>query len=61
MIVLVQKACCVLAGHHDFSSFRAAGCQVLSCFLTIVQSFYCLPQLRKVYEECIIDHKPIST
>jgi hypothetical protein len=32
--VCVQKeACRVLIGHHDFSSFRAAGCQVSLCLL----------------------------
>lgn len=31
-IILMQKACQVLVGHHDFSSFRAAACQVGSIF-----------------------------
>lgn len=29
----MQEACKVLVGRHDFSSFRAAGCQVISCLL----------------------------
>jgi hypothetical protein len=29
IMVVVQRACSILVGHHDFSSFRAAGCQVL--------------------------------
>ncbi|KAK3011011.1 hypothetical protein RJ639_011915 [Escallonia herrerae] len=29
----MQKACKVLVGHHDFSSFRAAGCEVVIPFL----------------------------
>ncbi|CAK9165408.1 unnamed protein product [Ilex paraguariensis] len=29
----MQKACKVLVGHHDFSSFRAAACQVVICLL----------------------------
>ena len=28
MLTLLQNACKILVGHHDFSSFRAAGCQV---------------------------------
>lgn len=28
-ILAMQAACKVLAGTHDFTSFRAAGCQVL--------------------------------
>jgi tRNA U38,U39,U40 pseudouridine synthase TruA len=39
-LVLIQKACSILVGHHDFSSFRAAGCQVILSFLTMVNSFY---------------------
>ncbi|XP_047958854.1 tRNA pseudouridine synthase A [Salvia hispanica] len=31
----MQKACSVLAGHHDFSSFRAAGCQAKSPIRTL--------------------------
>ena len=37
MMVFVQKACNILVGHHDFSSFRAFGCQVVFCFLTVSQ------------------------
>lgn len=45
MVALVQKACSILVGHHDFSSFRAAGCQVILSLLTIVNSFYYLSKL----------------
>ncbi|KAL6517772.1 hypothetical protein OROMI_033473 [Orobanche minor] len=31
----MQKACQVLVGHHDFSSFRAAGCQAKSPIRTL--------------------------
>ncbi|KAG6396374.1 hypothetical protein SASPL_142522 [Salvia splendens] len=31
----MQKACSVLVGHHDFSSFRAAGCQAKSPIRTL--------------------------
>lgn len=31
----MQEACKVLAGHHDFSSFRAAGCQAKSPIRTL--------------------------
>ncbi|XP_074275047.1 uncharacterized protein LOC141599060 [Silene latifolia] len=31
----MQDACKILAGHHDFSSFRAAGCQASSSIRTL--------------------------
>lgn len=34
-LVSIQEACKVLAGHHDFSSFRASGCQAKSPFRTL--------------------------
>ncbi|RYR11742.1 hypothetical protein Ahy_B04g069261 isoform A [Arachis hypogaea] len=41
-IQFMQEACKVLVGRHDFSSFRAAGCQVASSlqFLNIKCQFY---------------------
>lgn len=34
----MQEACKVLIGHHDFSSFRASGCQVVSdpCIIALI-------------------------
>lgn len=37
--IYVQEACKVLVGHHDFSSFRAAGCQVFSYLLIHVYTY----------------------
>ncbi|KAJ6327839.1 hypothetical protein OIU78_014656 [Salix suchowensis] len=34
-LVAMQEACKVLVGHHDFSSFRASGCQSKSPFRTL--------------------------
>ncbi|KAB1208544.1 tRNA pseudouridine synthase A [Morella rubra] len=34
-ILAMQEACKVLVGHHDFSSFRAAGCQAKSPLRTL--------------------------
>lgn len=34
-LVSMQEACKVLVGHHDFSSFRASGCQAKSPFRTL--------------------------
>ncbi|XP_041014078.1 tRNA pseudouridine synthase A [Juglans microcarpa x Juglans regia] len=34
-ILSMQEACKVLVGHHDFSSFRAAGCQAKSPIRTL--------------------------
>ncbi|KAF5448124.1 hypothetical protein F2P56_028686 [Juglans regia] len=34
-ILAMQEACKVLVGHHDFSSFRAAGCQAKSPIRTL--------------------------
>ncbi|KAK9090766.1 hypothetical protein Sjap_023943 [Stephania japonica] len=34
-VVAMQKACQILVGHHDFSSFRAAGCQANSPIRTL--------------------------
>lgn len=34
-IAFMQEACKVLVGHHDFSSFRAAGCQVVPNLLIV--------------------------
>ncbi|KAG0478257.1 hypothetical protein HPP92_012976 [Vanilla planifolia] len=49
-IVEMKKACSILVGHHDFSSFRAAGCQANSPFRTLgelsvseVAPFLCFP------------------
>ncbi|KAK8940913.1 hypothetical protein KSP39_PZI010007 [Platanthera zijinensis] len=48
----MKKACDILAGHHDFSSFRAAGCQATSPFRTLdelsvseVAPFLCFPSI----------------
>jgi tRNA pseudouridine38-40 synthase len=32
---VMQQACKIIIGHHDFSSFRAAGCQANSALITI--------------------------
>lgn len=37
-IFSVQKACKILAGHHDFSSFRSAACEV--CLNYVIESAY---------------------
>ncbi|GAB4847858.1 hypothetical protein Ancab_026919 [Ancistrocladus abbreviatus] len=37
----VQEACQVLVGHHDFSSFRAAGCQANSPMRTLDELHVC--------------------
>ncbi|CAK9234579.1 unnamed protein product [Sphagnum troendelagicum] len=37
----MQEACRVLIGHHDFSSFRAAGCQALSPLKTLDELNVC--------------------
>lgn len=34
-VLAMQEACKVLVGHHDFSSFRAAGCQAKSPIRTL--------------------------
>ncbi|XP_058090176.1 uncharacterized protein LOC131236768 isoform X2 [Magnolia sinica] len=34
-LVAMQKACNILVGHHDFSSFRSAGCQASSPVKTL--------------------------
>ncbi|KAG6710469.1 hypothetical protein I3843_05G004500 [Carya illinoinensis] len=34
-ILAMQEACKILVGHHDFSSFRAAGCQAKSPIRTL--------------------------
>ncbi|KAH9330474.1 hypothetical protein KI387_002582, partial [Taxus chinensis] len=34
---LMQEACKVLVGHHDFSSFRASGCQAKSPIKTLTE------------------------
>ncbi|XP_010242036.1 PREDICTED: uncharacterized protein LOC104586484 [Nelumbo nucifera] len=34
-LAAMQKACQILVGHHDFSSFRAAGCQAKSPIRTL--------------------------
>lgn len=34
-LLAMQKACKILAGHHDFSSFRSAGCQAKSPIRTL--------------------------
>lgn len=34
-LLAMQEACKVLVGHHDFSSFRAAGCQAKSPMRTL--------------------------
>ncbi|EEF35948.1 pseudouridylate synthase, putative [Ricinus communis] len=36
-IVAMQEACKVLVGHHDFSSFRASGCQAKSPIRTLAE------------------------
>ncbi|KAJ4851411.1 hypothetical protein Tsubulata_030608 [Turnera subulata] len=36
-LVAMQEACEVLVGHHDFSSFRASGCQAKSPIRTLDQ------------------------
>lgn len=51
MMALVQKACSILVGHHDFSSFRAAGCQVIVSSLTILNLFYYLSSMQRVHKE----------
>jgi tRNA U38,U39,U40 pseudouridine synthase TruA len=55
---LVQKACSILVGHHDFSSFRAAGCQVILS-LTIVSAFYCLSKLHGVSKEVCVRRRHV--
>ncbi|XP_028555612.1 uncharacterized protein LOC110094718 isoform X1 [Dendrobium catenatum] len=49
-LIAIKKACSILVGHHDFSSFRAAGCQATSPVKTLdelgiceVASFLCFP------------------
>ncbi|KAJ3672260.1 hypothetical protein LUZ60_006981 [Juncus effusus] len=47
-ITSIKKACNVLTGHHDFSSFRASGCQANSPMrtldeLTITETSSCFP------------------
>ncbi|KAL9258502.1 hypothetical protein AKJ16_DCAP06409 [Drosera capensis] len=37
----MQEACKILAGHHDFSSFRAAGCQAKSPVRTLEELNVC--------------------
>lgn len=37
----MQEACKVLVGHHDFSSFRAAGCQAKSPIKTLDELYVC--------------------
>ncbi|CAN6458415.1 unnamed protein product [Victoria cruziana] len=34
-LLAMQKACSILVGHHDFSSFRSAGCQAKSPVKTL--------------------------
>ncbi|XP_028555614.1 uncharacterized protein LOC110094718 isoform X3 [Dendrobium catenatum] len=34
-LIAIKKACSILVGHHDFSSFRAAGCQATSPVKTL--------------------------
>lgn len=41
--VIMQKACSVLTGHHDFSSFRASGCQVFLLSLTFILKIWLFP------------------
>lgn len=38
-MISMQEACRVLVGSHDFSSFRAAGCQVVSFLQCCKQRF----------------------
>lgn len=40
-IMEMKKACSILAGHHDFSSFRASGCQALSPIRTLDELHVC--------------------
>ena len=52
---LVQKACSILVGHHDFSSFRAAGCQVIISFLTIVSTLcYLSINCMELVKKCVL-------
>ena len=52
---LVQKACSILVGHHDFSSFRAAGCQVILSFLTIVSTLcYLSINCMELVKKCVL-------
>eukprot|EP01018_Ginkgo_biloba_P026487 Gb_00592 [translate_table: standard] len=37
----MQEACKVLVGHHDFSSFRATGCQEKSPVITLSELHVC--------------------
>ncbi|KAJ6841352.1 uncharacterized protein M6B38_307015 [Iris pallida] len=40
-ILLMKKACSILVGTHDFSSFRASGCQALSPIKTLDELHIC--------------------
>ncbi|XP_068647623.1 uncharacterized protein [Aristolochia californica] len=40
-VIAMQRACDILAGHHDFSSFRAAGCQANSPIRTLDELHVC--------------------
>ncbi|XP_031503669.1 uncharacterized protein LOC116266561 isoform X2 [Nymphaea colorata] len=40
-LLAMQKACSILVGHHDFSSFRSAGCQAKSPVKTLDELRVC--------------------
>lgn len=55
----MRQACRQLVGHHDFSSFRAAGCQAKSPIKTLdelyiceMPSWPCFPTQREKFECC---------
>ncbi|KAM2027980.1 hypothetical protein EV2_020819 [Malus domestica] len=61
----MQEACKVLVGHHDFSSFRAAGCQAKSPIRTLdelnvseVVSSPCFPSIMERKQNNLVEEDP---